>query len=134
MAVARRILAVAPTPAARRPRARKNQPDPLRGALMSAIIEATDLHKHYGEVHALDGLNLTAESGRLTALLGPHGAGKTTFISAVATLPKPTSGSLRVAGIALAATPNALRRVIGLAGPYASVAPAMTGPQTRETP
>src|SRR3546814_51473 len=132
MAVARRILAVAPTPAARRPRARKNQPDPLRGALMSAIIEATDLHKHYGEVHALDGLNLTAESGRLTALLGPNGAGKTTFISAVATLLKPTSGSLRVAGIDVAANPRAGRRVSGLAGQYASVEPAMTGRENLE--
>src|SRR3546814_4366913 len=99
---------------------------------MSAIIEATDLHKHYGEVHALDGLNLTAESGRLTALLGPNGAGKTTFISAVATLLKPTSGILRVAGIDVAANPKAVRRVIGLAGQYASVEPAMTGRENLE--
>src|SRR3546814_7073759 len=76
---------------------------------MSAIIEATDLHKHYGEVHALDGLNLTADSGRLTALLGPNGAGKTTFISAVATLLKPTSGSLSVPGTDVAANPKAVR-------------------------
>src|SRR3546814_14070528 len=94
---------------------------------MSAIIEATDLHKHYGEVHALDGLNLTAESGRLTALLGPNGAGKTPFISAVATLRKPTTGSLRVAGIDVDDHPKAERRVTGLDGQYASVETAMTG-------
>ena len=99
---------------------------------MSAIIEARGLHKHYGEVHALDGLDLTAESGRLTALLGPNGAGKTTFISAVATLLTPTSGSLRVAGIDAAADPKAVRRVIGLAGQYASVEPAMTGRENLE--
>ncbi|MBA3282169.1 MAG: ATP-binding cassette domain-containing protein [Acidimicrobiia bacterium] len=99
---------------------------------MSPIIEAQGLHKHYGEVHALDGLDLTAESGRLTALLGPNGAGKTTFISAVATLLRPTSGSLRVAGIDAAADPKAVRRVIGLAGQYASVEPAMTGRENLE--
>jgi ABC-2 type transport system ATP-binding protein len=41
---------------------------------MDPIIEAHDLHKHFGDVHALDGLDLTAESGRVTALLGPNGA------------------------------------------------------------
>jgi ABC-2 type transport system ATP-binding protein len=99
---------------------------------MPPIIEARGLHKHYGEVHALDGLDLTAESGRLTALLGPNGAGKTTFISAVATLLKPTSGSLRVAGIDVSADPKAVRRVIGLAGQFASVEPAMTGRENLE--
>jgi len=94
---------------------------------MTAIIEAQGLTKHYGEVHALDGLDLTAHSGRVTALLGPNGAGKTTFISAVATLVRPTSGSLRVAGIDAIAEPKQVRRIIGLAGQYASVEPAMTG-------
>jgi daunorubicin resistance ABC transporter ATP-binding subunit len=99
---------------------------------MSPIIEARDLTKHYGEVHALDGLTLTAESGRVTALLGPNGAGKTTFISAVATLLRPDSGELRVAGIDAVAHPKAVRRVIGLAGQYASVEEAMTGRENIE--
>jgi daunorubicin resistance ABC transporter ATP-binding subunit len=94
---------------------------------MAPIIEAVGLHKHYKAVHALDGLDLVAESGRVTALLGPNGAGKTTFISAVATLLRPTSGSLRVAGIDAIADPASVRRVIGLAGQYASVEPAMSG-------
>ena len=79
---------------------------------MSPIIEAEGLTKHYGEIHALDGLDLTAESGRVTALLGPNGAGKTTFISAVATLLRPTSGTLRVAGVDVATEPKQVRRVI----------------------
>ncbi len=99
---------------------------------MSPIIEARGLTKHYGEVHALDGLDLTAESGRVTALLGPNGAGKTTFISAVATLLRPDSGELRVAGIDAIANPKAVRRVIGLAGQYASVEEAMTGRENVE--
>ena len=94
---------------------------------MPPIIEARGLTKHYGDVRALDGLDLTAESGRLTALLGPNGAGKTTFISAVATLLRPTAGELHVAGIDAAARPADVRRVIGLAGQYASVEEAMTG-------
>jgi daunorubicin resistance ABC transporter ATP-binding subunit len=99
---------------------------------LTAIIEAHGLTKHYGEVHALDGLDLVAESGRVTALLGPNGAGKTTFISAVATLLQPTAGTLAVAGIDVLADPKSVRRVIGLAGQYASVEPAMTGKENLE--
>lgn len=73
---------------------------------MSPTIEAHGLTKHYGEVHALDGLDLTAESGRLTALLGPNGAGKTTFISAVATLLRPSSGTLTWPASTLRPTPR----------------------------
>ncbi len=94
---------------------------------MAPIIEAHGLTKHFGDTQALDGLDLVAESGRVTALLGPNGAGKTTFISAVATLLKPDSGSLKVAGIDALAHPKRVRHVIGLAGQYASVEPAMTG-------
>jgi ABC-2 type transport system ATP-binding protein len=94
---------------------------------MPPIIEASGLTKHFGDTHALAGLDLVAESGRVTALLGPNGAGKTTFISAVATLLRPDSGELRVAGIDVLANPKAVRQVIGLAGQYASVEPAMTG-------
>lgn len=94
---------------------------------MTAIIEAVGLRKQFGETTALDGLDLTAESGHLTALLGPNGAGKTTFISAVATLLRPDAGTLHVGGNDALAHPRLVRRVIGLAGQYASVEPAMTG-------
>ena len=94
---------------------------------MSPIIEARGLTKSFGDTHALAGLDLVAESGRVTALLGPNGAGKTTFISAVATLLKPDGGELRVAGIDALANPKAVRQVIGLAGQYAAVEPALTG-------
>ena len=94
---------------------------------MATIIVAHGLTKHFGDTHALAGLDLVAESGQVTALLGPNGAGKTTFISAVATLLRPDAGALRVAGIDVLANPKAVRQVIGLAGQYASVEPAMTG-------
>ncbi len=99
---------------------------------MSAIIEAENLTKTFGDVRALDGLSLVAESGRVTALLGPNGAGKTTFVSAVATLLAPSSGELRVAGIDARRDPKRVRQVIGLAGQYASVEPAMTGRENLE--
>jgi len=99
---------------------------------MSPIIEARGLVKTFGEVRALDGLELVAESGRVTALLGPNGAGKTTFINAVATLLVPDSGELRVAGIDALREPKAVRRVIGLAGQFASVEAAMTGRENLE--
>jgi ABC-2 type transport system ATP-binding protein len=99
---------------------------------MSPIIEARGLTKAFGDVHALAGLDLVAEPGRVTALLGPNGAGKTTFISAVATLLRPDAGELRVAGIDVLANPKEVRRVIGLAGQYASVEPAMTGIENLE--
>jgi daunorubicin resistance ABC transporter ATP-binding subunit len=99
---------------------------------MPPIIEAQRLSKRFGDVAALDGLSLTAESGRVTALLGPNGAGKTTFVSAVATLVRPDAGELRVAGIDVAAEPRRVRRVIGLAGQFASVEPAMTGRENLE--
>ncbi len=94
---------------------------------MPPIIEATGLVKRYGDTRALDGLDLVAESGQLTALLGPNGAGKTTFVSAVATLLKPQAGTLLVGGIDAVAHPAQVRRIIGLAGQYASVEEAMTG-------
>ncbi|HEU5309425.1 MAG TPA: ATP-binding cassette domain-containing protein [Acidimicrobiia bacterium] len=94
---------------------------------MDPIIEAHGVTKSFGDVRALTGLDLVAESGHVTALLGPNGAGKTTFVSAVATLLRPDSGDVRVAGIDACAEPKRVREVIGLAGQYASVEPAMTG-------
>jgi ABC-2 type transport system ATP-binding protein len=95
--------------------------------MTEAIIEAEGLVKRFGKVEALAGLDLTACSGQVTAVLGPNGAGKTTFVRSVATLVRPDAGSLRVAGIDATRRPEQVRRVIGLAGQYAAVEPAMTG-------
>ena len=96
------------------------------------VIEARGVRKRYGDVEALAGLDLVAEAGGITALLGPNGAGKTTFVSALATLVRPDEGELRVSGIDVVADPARVRRVIGLAGQYASVEPAMTGRENLE--
>jgi ABC-2 type transport system ATP-binding protein len=94
---------------------------------MTPIIEAHGLTKCFGKTEALAGLDLVAEAGRVVAILGPNGAGKTTFVRAVATLLRPDGGTLRVGGIDAVARPAEVRRLIGLAGQYAAVEPAMTG-------
>jgi ABC-2 type transport system ATP-binding protein len=94
-------------------------------------IEATGLTKRFGgtkhAVQALDGLDLVAAPGQVTAVLGPNGAGKTTLVRSVATLVRPDDGRLTVAGIDAVRHPEQVRKVIGLAGQHAAVEEAMTG-------
>jgi ABC-2 type transport system ATP-binding protein len=99
---------------------------------MPPTIEATGLRKRFGKTVALDGLDLVAEPGQVLAVLGPNGAGKTTFVRMVATLLRPDAGELRVAGHDVRRQPQAVRRVIGLAGQSAAVEPAMTGRENLE--
>ena len=99
---------------------------------MTATIEAHGLTKHYGKTTALDGLDLIAERGQVTAVLGPNGAGKTTFVRMVATLLRADEGTLLVVGHDARTDPAAVRRVIGLAGQFAAVEPAMTGRENLE--
>jgi ABC-2 type transport system ATP-binding protein len=99
---------------------------------MTATIEAHGLTKQYGKTRALDGLDLVADRGQVVAVLSPNGAGKTTFVRIVATLLRPDAGTLRVAGHDVRRQPGAVRRVIGLAGQFAAVEPAMTGRENLE--
>ena len=99
---------------------------------MTSTIEAHGLTKSYGKVRALDGLELVAPRGQVVAVLGPNGAGKTTFVRAVATLLRLDGGSLRVLGRDVRRDPAGVRSVIGLAGQFAAVEPAMTGRENLE--
>ena len=94
---------------------------------MGDVIEARGLVKTYGEVVALDGLDLTVAEGRVLGLLGPNGAGKTTAVRILTTLLKPDSGSATVAGFDVLKRPDDVRRVIGLTGQYAAVDEYLTG-------
>ncbi|HUC04869.1 MAG TPA: ATP-binding cassette domain-containing protein [Acidimicrobiales bacterium] len=94
---------------------------------MHALIEAEGLTKKFGKVKALDGLDLCVPSGEVVAVLGPNGAGKTTLVRMVATLLAPDAGRLRVLGHSAAASPMAIRRLIGLAGQSAAVEEMMSG-------
>lgn len=99
---------------------------------MTLMIEAQGLTKRFGKTEALRGLDLAVEPGRVVAVLGPNGAGKTTLVRLVATLLRPDGGVLRVAGYDTRREPEAVRRVIGLAGQFAAVEPAMTGRENLE--
>ena len=99
---------------------------------MTAMIEAFGLTKRYGKTIALDGLDLVADAGQVVAVLGPNGAGKTTFVRTVATLLRADAGTLLVAGHDARKEPAAVRRVIGLAGQFAAIEPAMSGRENLE--
>jgi ABC-2 type transport system ATP-binding protein len=99
---------------------------------MIPTIEARGIRKRFGRTVALDGLDLVAERGQVVAILGPNGAGKTTFVRMLATLIRPDGGELRLGGYDVVRQPNAVRRLIGLAGQSAAVEPAMTGRENLE--
>jgi ABC-2 type transport system ATP-binding protein len=79
-------------------------------------IEAQGLVKTYGEVQALDGLDLEVEAGTVFGLLGPNGAGKSTTVRILTTLSRPDSGRATVAGIDVLADPVRVRHAIGVVG------------------
>jgi ABC-2 type transport system ATP-binding protein len=92
-----------------------------------AAIEAEGLVKSYGDVRALDGVDLAAPAGTVLGLLGPNGAGKTTAVRILTTLLPADGGSARVAGLDVGTQAQELRQKIGLAGQYAAVDENLTG-------
>jgi ABC-2 type transport system ATP-binding protein len=90
-------------------------------------VEVVGLRKAFGEVTALDGVDLRASAGSVTALLGTNGAGKTTVLRILATLLRADAGSATVDGVDVAADPAEVRRRIGLAGQHAAVDDDLTG-------
>ncbi|MBN2386360.1 MAG: ABC transporter ATP-binding protein [Anaerolineales bacterium] len=77
------------------------------------MIQITALHKYYGSVHALDGLDMTVEAGTVYGFLGPNGAGKTTALRILTGLARPTAGRASVAGVDLVADGRVLSRRVG---------------------
>jgi ABC-2 type transport system ATP-binding protein len=100
--------------------------------MTGAVIEAEGLVKTYGDVKALDGVDLRAQEGSVLALLGPNGAGKTTTIRILSTLLKPDAGTARVLGRDVITEAAKLRSQIGLAGQYAAVDENLTGKENLE--
>ncbi|MBM4112865.1 MAG: ABC transporter ATP-binding protein, partial [Phycisphaerae bacterium] len=77
------------------------------------MIETVNLTKKYGELVALDNLNLTIEEGVCFGFIGPNGAGKTTTIKILATLLKPTWGEARIDGKVIGYQNSLIRPIIG---------------------
>jgi ABC-2 type transport system ATP-binding protein len=102
-------------------------PDPSAASSGDATIRVRGVVKHYGEVRALDGVDLEAAAGTVLGLLGPNGAGKTTAVRVMTTLLKPDAGEITVAGLDAVRDAARLRERIGLAGQYAAVDENLTG-------
>ncbi len=95
-------------------------------------IEARGLTKRFGEVLALDDLDLVVPTGTVLGLLGPNGAGKTTAVSILTTLLLPDAGTATIAGADLSTQPGLVRERIGLSGQYAAVDEVLTGRENLE--
>ncbi|GAB3988885.1 daunorubicin resistance protein DrrA family ABC transporter ATP-binding protein [Actinoallomurus acanthiterrae] len=94
---------------------------------MALAIEARGLVKKYGDMVALDGVDLAVPAGKVVGVLGPNGAGKTTTVRILATLLRPDGGRAFVGGHDVIADPVRARSLIGLTGQYASVDEGLTG-------
>ena len=79
-----------------------------------AAIYAAGLVKRYGNVTAVDGLDLEIPGGQFFGLLGPNGSGKTTTIHMLATLVRPSEGNVRIGDVDVSRHPVTARRQIGL--------------------
>jgi ABC-2 type transport system ATP-binding protein len=90
-------------------------------------IEATGLVKSFGEIKAVDGVDLAVRRGSVYGVLGPNGAGKTTTIRMLATLLRPDAGSATVLGHDIESEADAVRSLVSLTGQLASVDEDLTG-------
>jgi ABC-2 type transport system ATP-binding protein len=93
----------------------------------TAAVQASGLVKHYDDVVAVRGVDLTVEAGEVFGFLGPNGAGKSTTVRMLTTLLTITAGTAHVAGLDVARDPDAVRRRIGVALQEAGLDPRQTG-------
>jgi len=90
-------------------------------------IEASRLEKCFGDVRAVDGVDLAVPQGSVYGVLGPNGAGKTTTIRMLTTLLTPDGGSARVLGHDIVSDADTVRGLVSLTGQLASVDEDLTG-------
>ena len=90
-------------------------------------IEVVGLTKRFGDIVALDGVDLQVAPGTVYGLLGPNGAGKTTVVRILTTIIPPDEGTARVLGLDVTRETQRVRSSIGLAGQYAAVDEILTG-------
>ncbi len=90
-------------------------------------VVAEGLMRHFGDVHAVNGVDLVVTEGEIFGFLGPNGAGKSTCVRMLTTLLKPTGGSARVCGFDVTTQAKEVRKLIGVALQDAAIDPMMTG-------
>jgi daunorubicin resistance ABC transporter ATP-binding subunit len=95
--------------------------------MSDTAILVEGLGKRFGDVLAVDGIDLAVPAGSVLGLLGPNGAGKTTTVRMLSTILRPDKGRALVLGLDVARQPRAVRSAIGLAGQYAAVDENLTG-------
>ncbi|HEX3243142.1 MAG TPA: ATP-binding cassette domain-containing protein [Solirubrobacterales bacterium] len=93
----------------------------------SLAIETSGLVKGFGDLRAVDGVDLSVRRGSVYGVLGPNGAGKTTTIRMLATLLRPDGGSARVLGHDVVAEAEEVRSKVSLTGQLASMDDDLTG-------
>src|SRR6201997_1658100 len=92
----------------------------------TAAVAATGLVKSFGQLRAVDGIDLDVRQGEIFGVLGPNGAGKTTTLKMLATLLPIDAGQARVFGVDVAREPHRIRQLLGVTGQYASVDEELT--------
>ena len=80
---------------------------------MSSVVDIRNVSKTYGDIRALDGVNISVDAGEMFGLIGPDGAGKSTLYRLLATLLVPDSGSLTMLGLDTVKDYRKLRSLIG---------------------
>ncbi len=94
-----RLFRVAPPPLP--PPASLDEVLPARPTTGEPLLQVKALHRHFGGVRAVDGVDLTVMAGTIHGLIGPNGSGKSTLVNVVSGLYTPTSGALLLRGVAL---------------------------------
>ena len=91
-----------------------------------AAIECRDVHRHFKDVRAVDGVNLTVEAHQIFGLLGPNGSGKTTLLNVLQGLDRPTSGTVSVLGLDPIAQHDVLVERMGTQLQESTIIPRLT--------
>jgi ABC-2 type transport system ATP-binding protein len=95
-----------------------------RGALRPTVdlaVQATGLVKDFGDMRAVDAVDLSVRRGEIYGVLGPNGAGKTTMLKMLATLLPIDGGEAEIFGVDVRRHPHMIRQLVGVTGQYASV-------------
>lgn len=100
---------------------------PVVNAASDAVIRIEGLTRRFGRRWALRGVDLEVERGRVIAILGANGTGKTTLLRVLATLLRPTRGRVTIFGHDVSADADAIRRRMGLMTPAGHVYEELTG-------